>query len=83
MTSETAARIQSNAEKATKIREALLDQLMAKLEAGEALELVSELNRLMRDTEDRGFGAPKQTTELEGGLEFKQITRRIVAPKGE
>jgi hypothetical protein len=54
----------------------------AQMAKGITPELGPDMLRLMKDTEDRGFGAPKQTTELEGDLGITQITRRIVEPKG-
>lgn len=81
MSSETRRLISENAAKATAIRAALLAAVQAQIEAGLTPELGSDLLRLVKDTEDRGFGAPKQTTEFEGELGVTQITRRIVEAK--
>lgn len=81
MSAETRRLISENAKKATAIRAALLAAVEAQIEAGITPELGSDLLRLVKETEDRGFGAPKQTTEFEGELGVTQITRRIVEAK--
>lgn len=83
MSSETRRLIAENAKKATEIRAALLASIQSQIEAGITPELGSDLLRLVKDTEDRGFGAPKQTTEFEGELGISGITRRIIDHKPE
>jgi len=67
---------------AHKVRELLKDTLGDKtidrvLSALE-MDLTAERLKLIKDSEDRGLGAPKQTTEFEGGVSVTQITRRLV-----
>ncbi len=78
MTREMRALIAENAEKATRIRAAWLDAEIARIEAGQVPDLDTERLSLVKSSEDRGLGAPKQTTELEGGLSVTKITRRIL-----
>ncbi len=68
-----------NAEKATRIHAALLDQVMALIESGANVELDGNVLKLAKDAQDRGLGAPKQTLEADVG--FKRITRRILKPE--
>lgn len=49
-----------NAEKATRIRAAMLDQVIAAIDAGAVIEINGDTLRLVKDSEDRGLGAPEQ-----------------------
>jgi hypothetical protein len=62
-----------NAEKATRIHAALLDQFIKLIEEGEQVALEANLLKLVKDAQDRGLGAPKQTTELEGNVSIRTI----------
>jgi hypothetical protein len=66
MSRELRAQIAANTEKATRIRTALLDAQIARLEAGESLDNDSNTRDLVKTSEDRGLGAPKTTTEIGG-----------------
>lgn len=86
-TSEQRRKEIENAEKATFIRSALLDRIVKLIEeaqaigADEGVELSGELLKLIKDSEDRGLGQPKATTEI-GGIdgEVPAITLTIVKP---
>ena len=62
----------ANAEIATRIRNKLLSEMEARLMGmeGEALaaELRGELLKLLKDSEDRGLGAPKQDVEVNASV---------------
>lgn len=50
-----------SAEKAAKLRELMLDAMLEKMEAGVDIEDVKgEYTRFLKESEERGFGAPKQ-----------------------
>lgn len=79
LTSAMRKRILANAAKASRIREAMLDDIVRKVskakkaqeddpEAGEIAlpELTSEMIRMIKDSEDRGYGAPVQPTDDRG-----------------
>lgn len=63
MTKEQKALIVKNAEQATRIREKLLARLEVDIDEGR--ELDSETLRMLKDAEDRGYGAPKQDMSVE------------------
>lgn len=66
----------ANAERATRIRAAMLAKIEAMIdpETGEFTDdLSADLNTFLRDSENRGLGAPKQTTELEGNVSVRTI----------
>lgn len=76
-----------NAEIATRIRNKLLAGMAERIEMleGEALvaELRNELLKLLKDTEDRGLGSPKQAvdhTSTDGSLSMPTVIQ-LVAPK--
>jgi hypothetical protein len=60
----------ANAEKATRIRAHLLDQMMTLVEAGLPLDLETNLLNLVKSSEDRGLGAPKQEQEVNGSVQW-------------
>jgi hypothetical protein len=75
-----------NAEKATRIHGALLDQIVGIIEAGGKLELEAQVLKLVKDAQDRGLGAPKQTVDnthdvsdrmSEGMREFQSKLARV------
>jgi Family of unknown function (DUF5681) len=74
LSKELRAQITANAEKATRLRAALLDQEIAKLEAGEKLVNDTHTRELCKQAEDRGLGAPSQHVEANGGLVI-QLTK--------
>jgi hypothetical protein len=65
-----------NAEKATRIHGALLDQFVALIEGGVTLDLEANLLKLVKDAQDRGLGAPQQT--LSGGDTPVTIIKRVI-----
>lgn len=76
-----------NAETAMAIREKLLDVVRSKLESAsetEALGLVeAAVLKLIKDSEDRGLGAPKAAvdhTSSDGSMTPQVISRTIVDP---
>jgi hypothetical protein len=56
------------AEMAARLRHAILSAMTEKLQAGDNPEelLTSDALRLIKDSEDRAHGTPKQSTELSG-----------------
>lgn len=64
MNRETQEKRRANAEKATRIREKLLDGVLARMEGmkpEDVADMVDQaLNTMLKDTENRGFGMPKQ-----------------------
>jgi hypothetical protein len=83
-----------NAEKATRIRSALLDRLVKLVDEAEAngleimpeeLHLSGDLLNLVKSSEDRGLGQPKSTAEiggLDGGaVKVENVRRVIVDPR--
>lgn len=84
ISAEHRALLNANAEKASRIRGEFLDYVLSLMEPDEEGERKVPINadtlRLIKDSEDRGLGAPKQTTELEGNVGITGITRRIVRP---
>lgn len=68
-----------NAARATRIRSALLAKLEEHIDPVTGLftdDLTGEVLKLVKDSEDRGLGAPQQTVAAEIGI--TGITRRIV-----
>ena len=67
-----------NAAKATRIRAKVLDALLSKLEDAEGnyeLDLsAGDALRLLKDSEERGFGAPEQALTFEGKMETTDMT---------
>jgi hypothetical protein len=55
------AQIDENAAMAVRIRTALLERIMGEIAEGQVPDLSGEVLKLLKDTEDRGLGAPKQT----------------------
>lgn len=70
MTKKTKALLTRNAERASRLRARLLDSL-EKAEGDP--ELTTELLRMLKDSEDRGYGAPKQ--EVGGDFNINVIKR--------
>jgi Family of unknown function (DUF5681) len=64
LSKERKAIIDANADKALRIRAALLDQIVAKVDKGEAIRLDSETLNLVKQAEDRGMGAPKERVDV-------------------
>lgn len=81
-TSEQKQREMRNAEMATRLRERMLLAEMRKMEADPNYvpEIDANTLKLIKDSEDRGLGAPKQTTEVEG-VQVHRIERVVVDPK--
>lgn len=75
MPKETAELIRENAERASKLRAQLLAQLEKTVSGGGSIDLDSETLRLLKDSEDRGYGAPKQESSVEnsGSITFKTV----------
>lgn len=82
LSKELRAQIAANAEKATRIRAELLDAIIAKIEAGDAVDLDANTLNLVKTSEDRGLGAPTQTLAGDPGAPLTMIERVIVDPKG-
>ena len=85
ISSEMKALIAENAEKAVRIRAALLAKVSALIdeETGELRgDVTGEILKLVKDSEDRGFGSPKQTLagDEENPIRFGMIERVIVDP---
>lgn len=82
-TSEQKRREMRNAEMATLMRERMLEAEIAKMTADPAYVPNIDANylKLVKDSEDRGLGAPKVTQEIEASVGVTQITRRIVGEK--
>ena len=74
MPKETAQLIRSNAERASKLRARLLEQIEEAVSSGALMELDSDTLRLLKDSEDRGYGAPKQETDVKNSGEVKFVT---------
>ena len=77
-----------NAEKATRIRQKLLDAVMAKMEelepADAAAMVDNALNTLIKDTENRGLGMPTQqvdNTSSDGSVAPTKIVVQGVSAK--
>lgn len=79
---------------AAKIRHAMLSSMQEKLstitdgEKTDALDLLTgDALRLMKDSEDRAHGTPKQSVEHSGDAEnpmtLRLIERRIVRPRDD
>lgn len=77
LTKEVRAMIAENAEKATRLRARFLDALLHKVGKDEISEadvdaildrLAGDALKLMKDAEDRGFGAPKTTAEIDANV---------------
>ena len=82
---ETALRDHATADLASKFRHALLSSVQEKLEAGvDPFSLVtSDVIRVLKDSEDRAHGTPKQSVEHGSDPENPVrhvIERRIVRP---
>jgi hypothetical protein len=66
-TSEQRRREISNAHKATKLREQLLDAMLKEYESGATSDAVkSEVLKLLLDSENRGLGQPRQEVAVAG-----------------
>jgi hypothetical protein len=63
-----------NAEKATRIHGALLDQFVALIEGGVTLDLEANLLKLVKDAQDRGLGQPKAEVEQTGTMKHEFVT---------
>jgi len=83
-----------NAERATRLRSAMLKGLEAELEAAaedgdaEAVKMIrADILKLIKDSEDRGLGSPKATTELGGvgggPIAVAEVHYQIFDPKEE
>jgi hypothetical protein len=83
MAKELRAQIDANAAEATRIRTAMLAKYAALIdpETGAFMGDVNEAHPVVKSTEERGFGAPKQTLEADVG--FTGIARRIIDKAGE
>ena len=72
---------------AAKLRHAALSSMMENVVDGKlSLELVnSDALRLFKDSEDRAFGAPKQTAEVEhsGAMRVEEVRYTVVDPPTE
>jgi hypothetical protein len=82
---ELRAIINANAEKATRIRAALLDKMVTLVEAGDAPDLEANLLKLIKDSEDRGFGAPTNKTAFtdpDGNAVGGKFTVEFIGPSG-
>jgi hypothetical protein len=73
-----------NAEKATRIHGALLDQFIALIEGGSSLDLEANLLKLVKDAQDRGLGTPVNKAEIggpDGGpIPFGRVERIVIDP---
>jgi hypothetical protein len=72
--------------KAARIRERMLSSLQDNLDAGgDALQFIEGATlKLIKDSEDRGFGTPIATVDnksSDGSMTPTKITREIVQPK--
>ena len=84
MSKETARRIRENAAKATEIRERLLSAVLLATQEGASIEYVeAALLKLLKDSEDRGLGAPVQKLGGEGENGRIVIERHIIHEKHE
>lgn len=75
LSSEAHRLIKENAEKASRIRHRILSKLDTEdLDP----EMTSELLRMLKDSEDRGYGAPKQdgTMEHTGSITFETVYQK-------
>lgn len=81
MTSETVRLNYASAELAAKIRNAMLSDVAEKLAAGaDALELLSgDTLRLIKDSEDRAHGTPKQAVEVDATIRATISARPLTA----
>lgn len=79
-TTEQAARDAKTADLASRFREKLLSAVMEKVEGGEnALDLLTaDIIRVLKDSEDRAHGTPKQSVE-HGGDPNSPLTFTIVS----
>jgi hypothetical protein len=77
-----------NAEAAMRIRDRVLRAVEAKLiecSTDEAIELVVEaaMLKLLKDSEDRGLGAPAQSIEHGGALAVSAVQYAVIDPKAD
>lgn len=73
----------ANAEMATRIRNKLLSELSELIESAKGAKAIAEIRgdvlKLLKDSEDRGFGAPKQEldhTSTDGSMSPVNIVLR-------
>ena len=84
-TSEQRRKEIENAEKATFIRGRLLDRIVNLIkEDPDSVDPTGDILKLIKDSEDRGLGQPKSTTEI-GGIDgqpipVQEIRRTIIDP---
>ena len=84
-TSEQRRKEIENAEKATFIRGRLLDRIVKLIEEDpDSVDPTGDILKLIKDSEDRGLGQPKSTTEI-GGIDgqpipVQEIRRTIIDP---
>jgi hypothetical protein len=78
LTKELRAQIDANAAEATRIRTAMLAKLAAMIdpETGAFMGDITEAHTVVKSSEERGLGAPKQT--VDGDVSFTQIRRVIM-----
>lgn len=86
-TSEQKRREMRNAEMATRLRERMLEAELRKIEASaDAVpELTSEMLKLLKDSEDRGLGAPTNKTAFtdpDGNGVGGRFTVEFIGPSG-
>jgi hypothetical protein len=78
LTKELRAQIDANAAAATRIRTAMLAKLASLIdpETGVFMGEITEAHTVVKSSEERGMGAPKQTVEADVG--FTKIRRIIM-----
>jgi hypothetical protein len=82
LTKELRAQIDANAVEATRIRTAMLAKYAAMIDpdTGAFMGDVNEAHAVVKASEERGFGAPQQTTEHKGNLSVARIECLLVDP---
>lgn len=90
VTRENQEKRRANAEKATRAREMMLDALLEVMEKAtpeQRVEMIDAAkNVMLKDTENRGLGMPKQqidSTSSDGSVAPAKIIVQGVKPKGE
>lgn len=90
VTRENQEKRKENARKATEIRSKLLDAVLLRMENKSPDEIASmldqALNTMLKDTENRGLGMPKQQTDItssDGSVAPAKIIVQGVKPKGD
>ena len=89
VTSEQKTRELRNAEKASELVEFMLDEALREIEDADTdarpAILKSNLNanflKMVKDSQDRGFGAPKQVIDAKTSVSVTEIERVIVKAK--